>query len=54
MTFVYADCHSGYWKWKGKGTVDAGEKRTRDYTPVSMEDKEDLKDMRIAVWGEIP
>lgn len=54
MNFVFADGHSGYWKWKGKGTVDAGEKRTRDYTPVSMEDREDLKDMRKAIWGKIP
>jgi prepilin-type processing-associated H-X9-DG protein len=54
MTFVFADCHSGYWKWKGKGTVKAGEKRIRDYAPVSSEDREDLRDMRMAVWGEIP
>jgi prepilin-type processing-associated H-X9-DG protein len=54
ITFVFADGHSGYWKWKGKGTVEAGKKRTPDYTPVSSEDKEDLRDMRIAVWGKIP
>jgi prepilin-type processing-associated H-X9-DG protein len=54
MTFVFADGHSGYWKWKGKGTVKAGKKRTPDYTPVSAEDRSDLRDMRIAVWGEIP
>jgi prepilin-type processing-associated H-X9-DG protein len=54
MTFVFADGGSGYWKWKGKGTVNAGKKRTPDYTPVSTEDREDLRDMRIAVWGEIP
>jgi type II secretory pathway pseudopilin PulG len=54
MTFVFADLHSGYWKWKGTGTVEAGKKRTVDYTPVSERDKEDLKDMRIAVWGKMP
>jgi prepilin-type processing-associated H-X9-DG protein len=54
MTFVFADGHSGYWKWKGTGTVLAGEKRHFNYTPQSAEDGEDLRDMRIAVWGEIP
>ncbi|MHC4085767.1 MAG: hypothetical protein ACYSWZ_04090 [Planctomycetota bacterium] len=54
MKFVFADGHSGYWKWKGTGTVDAGEKRQINYTPQSAEDREDLRDMRIAVWGEIP
>ena len=56
MTFVFADGHSGYWKWKGNGTVEAGKNRTPDYTPVpeSVEDWQDLRDMRIAVWGKIP
>ncbi len=56
MTFVFADGHSGYWKWKGKGTVKAGKKRTSGYTPgaETVEYMQDLKDMRIAVWGEIP
>ena len=54
MTFVFADGGSGYWKWKGNGTVEAGKNRTPDYTPVSAEDREDLRDMRIAVWGKIP
>jgi prepilin-type processing-associated H-X9-DG protein len=54
MTFVFADGHSGYWKWKGNGTVKTGKKRMPDYTPVSAEDQSDLRDMRIAVWGKIP
>jgi len=58
MTFVFADGHSGYWKWKGKGTVDAGKMRqtTPPYTPApgTVEYKQDLRDIRIAVWGKIP
>ena len=57
MTFVFADGHSGFWKWKGTGvdgTVEAGQKRQSDYTPVVAEDWSDLKDMRKAVWGKIP
>ncbi len=56
MTFVFADGHSGFWKWKGLGTVDAGEKRTFGYKPAagSVEYEQDLRDMRIAVWGKIP
>ncbi|MHC4489259.1 MAG: DUF4190 domain-containing protein [Planctomycetota bacterium] len=52
----FADAHAVYWKWKGKGTVDAGKKRTPDYTPVpgSVDDMQDLRDMQIAVWGKIP
>lgn len=53
-TVSFADAHSVYIKWKGQGTVDAGQRRQPDYTPVSAEDREDLRDMRIAVWGEIP
>jgi prepilin-type N-terminal cleavage/methylation domain-containing protein/prepilin-type processing-associated H-X9-DG protein len=56
MTFVFADGHSGFWKWKGLGTVDAGEKRTFGYKPAagSVEYEQDLRDMRIAVWGKMP
>ena len=54
MTFVFADGHSGFWKWKGTGTVDAGDRRVPDFTPVSVEDRSDLTDMRKAVWGKIP
>jgi prepilin-type N-terminal cleavage/methylation domain-containing protein/prepilin-type processing-associated H-X9-DG protein len=54
MTFVFADGHSGFWKWKGTGTVDAGERRVSDFSPVSAEDRSDLTDMRKAVWGKIP
>jgi len=61
MTFVFADGHSGYWKWVGlKGTVEAGKKRQSNYVPgslpgsVATEDLSDLRDMRIAVWGKIP
>ena len=56
MTFVFADGHSGFWKWKGTGTVDAGERRQYDYapTPGTVEYQQDLRDMRIAVWGKIP
>jgi len=54
MTFVFADGHSGYWKWKGLGTIEAGKKRTPNYTPVSSDDRSDLVDMRKAVWGKIP
>ena len=56
MTFVFADGHSGFWKWKGPGTVDAGKRRVSDYAPVAgtVEYREDLRDMRIAVWGKIP
>ncbi|MGB2809486.1 MAG: prepilin-type N-terminal cleavage/methylation domain-containing protein, partial [Sedimentisphaerales bacterium] len=28
MAFVFADGHSGYWKWKGLGTIEAGKMRT--------------------------
>ncbi len=56
MTFVFADGHSGFWKWKGTGTVDAGQRRQPDYTPGTgtVEYRQDLRDMRIAVWGKIP
>ena len=56
MTFVFADGHSGYWKWKGMGTIDAGKTRTYDYAPGAgtVEYRQDLRDMRIAVWGKIP
>jgi len=54
MTFVFADGHSGYWKWKGLGTIDAGKMRVPNYTPVSSDDWSDLRDTRIAVWGKIP
>ena len=54
MTFVFADGHSGYWKWKGLGTIDAGKMRRPNYTPVSSDDWSDLRDTRIAVWGKIP
>ncbi|MHC4084289.1 MAG: prepilin-type N-terminal cleavage/methylation domain-containing protein [Planctomycetota bacterium] len=54
MTFVFADGHSGFWKWKGTGTVDAGDRRVSNFSPVSREDRSDLRDMRIAVWGKIP
>ncbi len=54
MTFVFADGHSGFWKWKGTGTVDAGERRVPNFSPVTAEDWSDLTDMRKAVWGKIP
>ncbi|NIP22294.1 MAG: prepilin-type N-terminal cleavage/methylation domain-containing protein [Phycisphaerae bacterium] len=54
MTFVFADGHSGHWKWKGLGTVDAGKRRVFNYTPASPDDATDLRNMRIAVWGKIP
>jgi prepilin-type processing-associated H-X9-DG protein len=56
MAFVFADGHSGYWKWVGLGTIDAGKTRTPDYTPGpgTVEYREDLRDMRIAIWGKIP
>ncbi len=57
MTFVFADGHSGHWKWKGigiNGTVEAGKKRQFNYSPVAADDASDLRDMRIAVWGKIP
>jgi prepilin-type processing-associated H-X9-DG protein len=56
MTFVFADGHSGFWKWKGPDTVDNGKRRVSNYTPTpgTVEYKEDLKDMRKAVWGKIP
>jgi prepilin-type N-terminal cleavage/methylation domain-containing protein/prepilin-type processing-associated H-X9-DG protein len=53
MTFVFADGHSGYWKWEGKETRDAGEKRS-GLTPTTPEGLRDMRDMRIAVWGKIP
>jgi prepilin-type N-terminal cleavage/methylation domain-containing protein/prepilin-type processing-associated H-X9-DG protein len=53
MTFVFADGHSGYWKWKAKETVDAGKMR-QPLTPKTAEGLRDLRDMRIAVWGKIP
>ncbi|MHC4111768.1 MAG: type II secretion system protein [Planctomycetota bacterium] len=53
MTFVFADGHSGYWKWKAKETVDAGKMR-KPLTPETPEGLRDLRDMRIAVWGKIP
>ncbi len=57
MAFVFADGHSGFWKWKGTGTdgtVEAGKKRRSPYTPVSADDWSDLRDIRIAIWGKIP
>jgi prepilin-type N-terminal cleavage/methylation domain-containing protein/prepilin-type processing-associated H-X9-DG protein len=54
MTFVFADGHSGFWKWKGAGTILAGEKRQSNYQPATQEEVSDLRDMRIAVWGKIP
>ena len=56
MTFVFADGHSGYWKWKGLGTIDAGKMRTPNYTPApgTVDYTQDLRDMRKAVWGKIP
>jgi prepilin-type N-terminal cleavage/methylation domain-containing protein/prepilin-type processing-associated H-X9-DG protein len=56
MTFVFADGHSGYWKWKGMGTVDAGKRRQFNYAPGTgtVEYRQDLRDVRIAVWGKIP
>jgi len=54
MTFVFADGHSGYLKWEGKGTADAGKAHTFDYVPQNAEEVRDLRDMRLAVWGKIP
>jgi prepilin-type N-terminal cleavage/methylation domain-containing protein/prepilin-type processing-associated H-X9-DG protein len=54
MTFAFADGHSGFWKWKGPGTVLAGEQRQTGYTPATQEEVSDLRDMRIAIWGKIP
>jgi prepilin-type N-terminal cleavage/methylation domain-containing protein/prepilin-type processing-associated H-X9-DG protein len=53
MTFVFADGHSGYWKWEAPETVEAGEKRN-GLRPATAEGLRDLRDMRIAVWGKIP
>jgi prepilin-type N-terminal cleavage/methylation domain-containing protein/prepilin-type processing-associated H-X9-DG protein len=54
MTFVFADGHSGYWKWEAPETANAGEKRTFNFTPTTPEGLRDLRDMRIAIWGKIP
>jgi prepilin-type N-terminal cleavage/methylation domain-containing protein/prepilin-type processing-associated H-X9-DG protein len=54
MTFVFADGHSGYWKWEGRGTAEAGKARTSNYTPATAEEVRDLRDMRLAIWGKIP
>ena len=55
MTFVFADGHSGYWKWKAKETVDAGKSRTYNFEPkTSVGRNSDLRDIRIAIWGKIP
>jgi len=52
MTFVFADGHSGYWKWEGRGTAEAGKARTSNYTPATAEEVRDLRDMRLAIWGK--
>ncbi|MHC4543275.1 MAG: type II secretion system protein [Planctomycetota bacterium] len=55
MTFVFADGHSGYWKWEARETVDKAKKRPfQPFTPETAEGLRDLTDMRIAVWGKIP
>ncbi|NIP25934.1 MAG: prepilin-type N-terminal cleavage/methylation domain-containing protein [Phycisphaerae bacterium] len=54
MTFAYADGHGGHWKWNGLGTIDAGKRRVFNYQPQSSDDVEDLRNMRLAVWGKIP
>ncbi|MBW8038781.1 MAG: type II secretion system protein [Planctomycetes bacterium] len=56
MTFVFADGHSGYWKWESKETVLAGESRTPNFTPSPADAaaRNDLRDMRIGIWGKIP
>jgi prepilin-type processing-associated H-X9-DG protein len=53
MALVFADGHSGYWKWKAQETVDAG-KRRLPLTPSTGDGLLDLRDMRIAIWGKIP
>jgi prepilin-type N-terminal cleavage/methylation domain-containing protein/prepilin-type processing-associated H-X9-DG protein len=54
MAFVFADGHSGYWKWEGEGTVAAGKARVPDYQPQTAEEIRDLTKVRFAVWGKIP
>lgn len=54
MTFVFADGHSGYWKWEAKETALAGESRRSDFIPTTLEGRRDLTDMRMAIWGKIP
>jgi prepilin-type N-terminal cleavage/methylation domain-containing protein/prepilin-type processing-associated H-X9-DG protein len=52
MTFVFADGHTGYWKWEAEETVVAGKKRDT-LNPGTTEGRRDLRKMRLAVWGKI-
>jgi prepilin-type processing-associated H-X9-DG protein len=58
MTFVFADGHSGFWKWKGKETIKLGESAVpgqlrQHVEPKTVEGKEDLHKVQKAVWGKL-
>lgn len=52
----YADGHSDYWKWVGAETIKAGRRSDppQQYQPTTTDGLEDLRRMRMAVWGHIP
>ena len=52
-TIVFADSHTGYWKWTAKETVEIG-KIGIPLSPGTPEGLADLQKMRKAVWGKIP
>ncbi len=58
MNFVFADGHSGFWKWKGDETIKLGESAVpgqlrQHVEPQTIEGKEDLQKMQEAVWGKL-
>jgi prepilin-type N-terminal cleavage/methylation domain-containing protein/prepilin-type processing-associated H-X9-DG protein len=53
-TVVFADSHTGYWKWTGKETVDRGETGDMDWgPPTTVEGGDDVRKMIIGVWGKL-
>ena len=48
MTFVYADSHTGYWRWDQE-TIDIATSMTQPTTTAGIAD---VKKMIIGVWGK--
>jgi prepilin-type N-terminal cleavage/methylation domain-containing protein len=50
MTFVYADSHTGHWRWDQE-TVDIATNMTLN-PPITSAGRADVKKMVIGVWGK--
>ena len=57
-TVCFADSHAEYWKWKSEETIELGKNAgptqiSQHAEPKTVEGKEDLQKIQMAVWWEL-